>query len=150
MVGHSHSLGFYIGGKMNQEEYLKFHRSFCDQMIAITKLKNSDYANSLDPFANFRMCELMGVASSMQGFLTRMLDKIARINTFAQRGTLAVKSESVHDALMDLANYCALLSGFIKSETEAFHDSLPEWGGGAKVKEEQLDLEIKYPPEVNV
>lgn len=121
-------------------------------MIAITKVKNTDYANSENPFHNFTMCERMQVASTMQGFLTRMLDKIARINTFAQKGVLAVKSESVHDSLMDLANYCALLSGYITSETDK---ALPEWGNNnANWKEEQLDLEVivakKYPPEVSV
>lgn len=131
---------------MNQMQYLEFHRKFCDEMIAITKMKNSDYANSEDPFANFRMCERMLVASTMQGFLTRMLDKIARINTFAQRGTLEVKTESVHDALMDLANYCALMSGYIKSETDKeFLDSLPEWGSPDKVTEEEFQVVVKTP-----
>lgn len=103
---------------MRQSEYLKFHKEMCDKMIEITALKNSDYANGEDAFSNFRLCESVGVASTLQGFLTRMLDKIARINSFVQKGTLAVKDESVQDTLLDLANYSILMAGFIKSEAE--------------------------------
>lgn len=105
--------------QMTKQEYMKFHKEMCDKMVAITESKNQDYTGiTQDPFANFRACEHMGVASTCQGFLTRMLDKIARVNSFAQRGTLSVKTESVLDTLMDLANYSILMAGFIKSETE--------------------------------
>jgi len=104
---------------MTKKDYLEFHREFCDKMINLTKIKNADYTgDSDDPFCNFRLCESVGVSSVMQGFLTRMLDKIARVNSFAQKGYLSVKEESVQDALLDLANYAILMAGFIKSETE--------------------------------
>lgn len=104
---------------MTKDQYLEFHKSMCEKMTEITIKKNQDYTGiSLDPFHNFRLCEHAGVASTMQGFLTRILDKVARVNSFAQRGTLAVKEESVLDTLLDLANYSILMAGFIKSEID--------------------------------
>lgn len=110
---------------MNKKEYIEYHRKMCDKMVEITARKNSDYSLFDDPFYNFKLCELIGVASTMQGFLTRMLDKISRINSFAHKGKLEVKEESVQDTLLDLANYCILLSGFITSEMDK---NLPVWG----------------------
>jgi hypothetical protein len=104
---------------MNQNEYLKFHKEMCDKMVDITRAKNADYANSKDPFANFRSCEKLQICSTEQGFLTRMLDKMARINTFCQNGALQVKEESVFDSLIDLANYSILMCGYIRSKNEA-------------------------------
>lgn len=102
---------------MTKEEYLQFHKSFCDKMIEITKKKNHDYTgSSADPFANFKKVEDMGIASVEVGFLTRMTDKFSRLNSFVQKGVLEVKDESIADTLCDLANYSALLAGYIESK----------------------------------
>jgi len=86
-------------------------------MHSITKAKNSDYTgNSDDPFENFTICERIGIATTEQGFLTRMTDKLSRVNTFAQNGQLLVKDESVEDTLFDLANYCLLFAGYLRSK----------------------------------
>lgn len=86
-------------------------------MQEITKAKNADYTgNSEDPFENFTLCERMGIATTEQGFLTRMTDKISRVNTFAQNNELLVKDESVEDTLFDLANYCLLFAGYLRSK----------------------------------
>jgi hypothetical protein len=45
-----------------------------------------------------------------------MVDKLARINSFSQKGELQVKDESVEDTLLDLANYAILLAGYIRSK----------------------------------
>jgi hypothetical protein len=102
---------------MTHEEYLKFHRECCDKMMDITARKNADYtANSEDPFFNFTRVEALGVASTEVGFLTRMTDKLARVSTFVAGNILKVTSESVEDTLLDLANYCILLAGYIRSK----------------------------------
>lgn len=102
---------------MTKKEYMKFHEAACLKMIEITKAKNSDYTGrGDDPFANFRRCEQLDICSAEQGFMTRMTDKLARINSFCQKGTLQVKDESVTDTLLDLANYSILMAGFIKSK----------------------------------
>jgi len=87
-------------------------------MLEIAKNKNADYSHGSDPFANFSSVERLSIASAEQGFLVRMMDKMMRLNSFEKRGTLSVKDESVIDTLMDLANYCILMAGFIKSKQQ--------------------------------
>ena len=102
---------------MTKEQYLSFHEACCKKMVEITKVKNADYTGSTnDPFANFRLCELLDIATTEQGFLTRMTDKLSRINSFRQKGDLQVRDESVEDTLLDLANYCILMAGYLRSQ----------------------------------
>lgn len=104
-------------GKMTKEDYLKFHRECLEKMAKITAAKNADYTGiGDDPFANFTRVELLGICSTEQGFLTRMMDKLSRITSFVQKGELQVKDESVEDTLLDLSNYCILMMGYIKSK----------------------------------
>lgn len=100
---------------MTREELLKQHQAFTARMYEICKAKNSDYAGAGDPFANFRRAEAMGVCSTEQGFMVRMIDKLSRISTLVQPGATAqVKDESVEDTLMDLANYSFLLWAMLR------------------------------------
>lgn len=104
---------------MTREEYLKFHQEFTSKMYEICKKKNQDYSGSGEyAFHNFKRIELIGVASTEVGFLTRMFDKFSRIVSFLENGELAVKDESVEDTLIDLANYSALMAGYLKSKKE--------------------------------
>ncbi len=104
---------------MNKKEYLEFHGWVCDRMKAITTAKNSDYTGSGDdPFANFSSSENLGICTTEQGFLVRMSDKFSRIISYAQKGELLVKDESVEDTLFDLANYCVLMAGYLRSKTK--------------------------------
>jgi hypothetical protein len=99
------------------EQYLEFHKKTCEHMIAVAKAKNADYTGGTgDAFANFSRVELMGIGTTEQGFLTRMLDKFCRVTTFVKKGVLQVKDESVTDSLVDLANYCILMAGYIQSK----------------------------------
>lgn len=101
---------------MTKKEYLQFHRECCERMMSITQAKNADYTgDGDDPFANFSRVEAMGITDTCRGFLVRMLDKVSRITSFVQKGVLQVKDESVEDTLLDLANYCILLAGHIRS-----------------------------------
>ena len=104
---------------MTKENYIQFHKDFCDTMVEITKKKNHDYAGGGDdPFKNFRQIGGLipkdGVVEI--GFLTRMSDKFSRIGSFVSEGKLLVEDESVHDTLVDLANYCALFAGYLESK----------------------------------
>ena len=102
---------------MNKAEYVEFHKASCEKMQAITKAKNADYTgDGDDPFANFSRVEALGITDTTRGFLVRMTDKLSRITSFAQKGVLQVKDESVEDTLLDLANYCILLAGYIRSK----------------------------------
>lgn len=103
---------------MNREEYFKFHQAMTEKMNVITRAKNADYTGAAgdDPFANFNRVASLGVCSTEQGFMVRMLDKYMRINSFVQKGFLNVKDESVEDTLLDLANYAILFAGYLKSK----------------------------------
>ena len=62
--------------------------------------------------------EKIGIASTEQGFLTRMMDKISRVNSFVKQGTLNVADEKIEDTLMDLANYAILMAGYLRSKKD--------------------------------
>lgn len=115
---------------MKTTEYLSFHKEVCDKMHEITVAKNHDYSgfSDDDPFANFRVVELCGIASVEQGFLTRMMDKMSRVNSFVKQGVCNVKDEKIEDTLLDLANYAILMSAFIQSKKgeDAGARSIPE------------------------
>lgn len=100
---------------MTKQEYFEFAEQFFGECIEISRKKNADYTGGNDdPFSNFKAVEVLGI-STESGFLTRMMDKMKRIASFAENGELQVKDESVLDTLNDLANYCALFAGYIKS-----------------------------------
>ena len=98
----------------NTEKMIELHKEACEKMHNIMKQKNHDYSGSVDPFVNFRSVEAIGICSTEQGFMTRMMDKVCRISNFMSSGELHVKDESVEDTLMDLANYALLMMLYIK------------------------------------
>ena len=103
---------------MNKPQYFQFAEQFFGKCLEISKAKNADYTGgAADPFANFKAVEILGITTE-QGFLTRMMDKMKRIASFAEKGELQVKDESVTDTLRDLANYACLLAGYIESKKE--------------------------------
>ena len=64
--------------------------------------KNKDYGQDSDPFANVRRSEQWGIPPWI-GAMVRATDKVTRLQTYAQKGTLA--NEGVEDSLLDLAVY---------------------------------------------
>lgn len=106
---------------MTKAAYMQFHQDCCDKMIAITKRKNADYTGAGDdPFANFRQIgSIVKTPNVIEiGFLTRMSDKFSRIGSFVEQGTLQCQDESVEDTLLDLANYCVLMAGYLQEQRE--------------------------------
>ncbi len=104
--------------KMNREQLLKHHDSICSEAKELMKKKNHDYAGSGgdSPFANFERTEAMGICSTEAGVLVRMVDKISRLSTFVEAGELKVDNETYHDAIVDIVNYCILLSGIVEEK----------------------------------
>lgn len=104
--------------RMNQADYFAFHEKFCADALALSKKKNNDYAGSggTQPFANFERVEALGICATEVGFLTRLTDKLCRINTFVQDGVLQVSDESVRDTLIDVVNYAVLLAAYIEDK----------------------------------
>ena len=104
---------------MDRQEWFSFQERFFAEITELGKKKNADYTSQDDnPFANFEMVETFGVATTEQGFLCRMIDKMQRVKSFVNNGDLQVKEESVKDALMDLAGYCSLFAGYLESKKE--------------------------------
>lgn len=97
------------------------------EMEDIHKRKNAGYAGegSMDPWANFRMSEAIGV-SAFNGCLVRMGDKYTRVCNLAQNPDNEQVGESIHDTLIDLANYALIAICLYEEEEEpkTFHYQL--------------------------
>lgn len=105
---------------MNRKELFEHHKEICATALSIMEKKNHDYAGESGetPFANFSRTESMGVCSTEQGFLVRVVDKVSRLSTFCQAGQLKVDNESYEDAILDIVNYMVLFSGYLKEKEE--------------------------------
>lgn len=90
------------------------HRSMAKNARRLLIKKNRDYGGTFDPYRNFRAAELLGVAAGT-GILIRMLDKIARLQTYIANDCagLEVDDESAYDTLIDIINYAVLLGGLL-------------------------------------
>ena len=100
-------------------DLLDLHDQTFNTCYEIMKAKNHDYTSgSSDPFANFKSVEILGIKPEI-GLLVRVLDKIKRIKTFVEKGTLAVENEGVDDAIDDIINYMILLKGMIYEKGES-------------------------------
>ena len=76
-----------------------------DEMRLLHQKKAADYGRDADPLANLRASIEVGIEPWRATWL-RAMDKVTRINTYCQKGTLA--NESVEDSFMDLAAYALL------------------------------------------
>lgn len=94
---------------MNRGELNEFVRDFYQKGAALAELKNEDYASTQDALLNFKASGWPEI-----GFYTRMMDKMQRLRSFIDAGSLKVQDESVEDTLMDLANYSALFAAYLK------------------------------------
>lgn len=104
---------------MNKEQYIQNFEALTKQMLEITKAKNADYTGDANaPFKNFTMVETIGFASTEQGFLTRIIDKVMRVSSFVKHGILEVADEKVEDTLLDCANYCLLMICYLRSKKD--------------------------------
>lgn len=98
-----------------QRDFMEHQQNLFARAASLAQRKNDDYAGEGEAFRNFASVAALGIASVEQGFLVRMTDKLSRLSTFASRGELSVRDESVDDTIIDLINYACLLSGYIKS-----------------------------------
>ena len=97
---------------------IALHRELTEKSRSIMARKNHDYANGGgDPFTNFRGSSNLGI-DPILGIMLRMQDKMQRIRTFVEKGTLKVVGESVEDAVLDLINYSVLMAGMIKEKND--------------------------------
>tara|TARA_R100001015_G_C4439987_1_gene33956 strand:+ start:68 stop:391 length:324 start_codon:yes stop_codon:yes gene_type:complete len=100
---------------MTRDELLASHEKLCTEARDLMKLKNKDYAGNdgLEPFANFTRVEAMGICSTEQGMVVRVIDKISRLSSFIEHGKMNLENESFHDSCIDIINYMVLLSAYV-------------------------------------
>lgn len=94
------------------------HEKLTSESFKIMESKNHDYAGkgSVDPYFNFRRCELVGLCSVETGIMVRLMDKFSRLITFVKDGELKVTDEKLDDTVMDVINYLVILSAFNKEK----------------------------------
>jgi hypothetical protein len=97
---------------MNQEQFKTTLREFYDECLAISAKKNADYADADNPFKNFEQVKLLGI-SVEKGIMVRILDKTTRVGNLLDREA-KVEDEKIHDTLIDISNYCAILDARLK------------------------------------
>ena len=78
--------------------------------------KEADYGQPDVTYYNFRKAEALGIPA-WQGAFVRLLDKVARGETFIRTGSL--RNESFVDTLNDLASYAIICR-------ELFEETLPK------------------------
>lgn len=100
---------------MNRDDLLNSLTKTYAQCIEIVKKKNADYATGADPFANFRLSEMVGVPAE-RGILIRICDKLSRISNLLEKEPDVVE-ESIEDSINDAINYLAILKGYLESKS---------------------------------
>ena len=118
---------------MTPAELLDLHDRLTKQARTLMESKNRDYRGGTDdPFANFRGAQFLGI-DPIVGIAMRMMDKLQRVRAFATTGTLAVKSESFEDAVVDLINYAVLMAGMAAERTEKGDQNRQRCHGSSEV-----------------
>lgn len=103
---------------MTKEQLNKFVPVILKEIETILKNKNNDYtARSDSAFANFEQASEYGV-DPLVGLCVRMGDKHKRVQTFCKNGHLAVKSERVEDAFIDMIGYCILALAMLEDRDD--------------------------------
>lgn len=83
-----------------------------DDSFNLMQAKNADYSGRTNHYKNFQMAgHLLGIDPTV-AVMTRICDKISRIETIATCQTqIQVVTERLEDTCLDLINYVALLAG---------------------------------------
>ena len=98
--------------------------------------KGHDYGREQDPYANVRASSEWGVKPWV-GALIRATDKLRRLQTYAQKGTLA--NEGAIDSLKDLAVYAIISLVLLE---ESFGEDI----GAADMCQPKLKRDPTIPP----
>lgn len=99
---------------MNMHPNSARFRELLRQARELHDKKQLDYGTDQDPFVNVRASSDWGVPAWI-GAMIRLNDKVKRLQSFAQKGTLA--NESAKDSFMDIAVY-ALIAYVLYEEDE--------------------------------
>ena len=93
---------------MTIQEANNKHSELFEKALELLQKKRVDYADNVDPFANFRQSKLCGVEPSKGSFI-RMMDKVSRMARLMSKGGVGgVADESLADTVIDLCNYAVI------------------------------------------
>lgn len=81
------------------EPRYKKHKEICSQLNHTYIAKNKDYGNSFG-----EIFQELGIITAV----ARIGDKYNRIKTLVKNGKANIKTESIKDTLLDMANYCIM------------------------------------------
>lgn len=95
---------------MKTKDFLKHLKQTFNNCYLVAEQKNKDYANSDDPFKNFKMSEQVGVSPD-RAILVRVSDKLSRISNLLDRKGV-VSDERIEDTIDDMINYLAILKAY--------------------------------------
>lgn len=94
-----------------------------DEMRELHCRKAADYGRGADPLANCRGSTEFGVPAWV-GTMIRAMDKVHRIKSFIQNGSL--KNESVEDSFKDLAAYALIALCLYREDTKDPRQPAPD------------------------
>lgn len=94
---------------MSLEERVKRHKEIVEELNRVYEQKNTDYGDS---FAE--SVREFGIVAA----LTRISDKYNRFKRLALGNRNLVGDESIRDTLLDMSNYCIMLSMILEEEQE--------------------------------
>lgn len=84
---------------VTMEEKIERHMEICKRLNAIYEKKNRDYGDSFS--------ESYGKYGNVMPII-RLEDKLNRFRNLVMNGNVEVKTESMEDTLLDLANYAIM------------------------------------------
>lgn len=84
-------------------------KEIAEQMVALQEKKNKDYGNAFE-----RSCEKWGIVSA----LTRLGDKMNRLEMLWKNGGAEVKDEAMEDTLVDLAAYALMTVEWLRKKED--------------------------------
>jgi len=93
--------------KFDKQSFREFRERIFAEMSELIEKKNSDYTSGGSVFANFEICEELGI-DRLNGLAIRFLDKVQRLKSYVRNGKLEVADEGVEDVFKDFIGYSVI------------------------------------------
>lgn len=100
----------------NFSAFLQDAQQLLNKCLQLLATKNSDYSETQDAFANFKLAAQIAGIPTEQTLLTLLGMKFARLHQLTAKGKQP-KHESVEDTLVDIINYTLLLRGILQERS---------------------------------
>ena len=101
--------------KFTKETFRQFREEIFTELNVLIDQKNDDYTAGGSVFANFELCEEIGI-DRLQGLTIRFLDKVQRLKSYAKSGRLSVADEGIEDVFKDFIGYSFLALGMLRED----------------------------------